>query len=87
MSDLKEIMVNPWDFTLYVCGNGDYIIKVIFSEGQYKVDVARFFFLKNNEVDSFIDMDEVREVSEKIRGNYSDYKDKELTREHFDNLT
>ncbi|MGD8165577.1 hypothetical protein [Pantoea sp. FN0307] len=48
MSDLKQIMVNSWDFTLYVCGNGDYIIKVIFSEGQYKVDVARFFLLKNN---------------------------------------
>lgn len=43
MSDLKQTMGNPWDFTLYVCGNGNYIIKVIFSEGQYKVDVARFF--------------------------------------------
>lgn len=86
MSDLKQTMGNPWDFTLYVCGNGDYIIKVIFSEGQYKVDVARFFFLKNDEIGSIINMDELKIISETIRENYSSYKDKELTKGQFDNL-
>ncbi len=69
-----------------MCGNGDYIIKVMFSEGQYKVDIARFFLLKNDEIGSIINMDELKIISVTIRKNYSSYKDKELTKGQFDNL-
>lgn len=44
MSAVK-VAINPWDFTLYKCDDSTYIRKVIFSEGEYKVDVERFFIL------------------------------------------
>ncbi|MCW1973761.1 UNVERIFIED_ORG: hypothetical protein FHW05_002625 [Pantoea agglomerans] len=43
MSAVK-VAINPWDFTLYKCDDSTYIMKVIFSEGEYKVDVERFLF-------------------------------------------
>lgn len=76
----------PWDFTIYMCANGDYIIKVMFSEGQYKFDVARFFCFNKNEISSLLDMNEIEIISEKIRSDYENYKVKELTKEQFDNL-
>ena len=44
MSAVK-VAINPQDFTLYKFDDSTYIMKVIFIEGEYKVDVERFFIL------------------------------------------
>ena len=89
MNNINTVLINPWDFTLYKCGNGDYIIKVIFSEGSYKVDVARFFHFYNNEISCTEEINKIKSISEKIRSHYNDYRERELNKkqlEHFSEI-
>ncbi len=50
MINLEMVATSTWDFTLYKSETGEYIIKIMFSEGMYKVDVARHYHL-TNEID------------------------------------
>ena len=43
MTELTRIANRPWNFTLYASTEGLTIMKVMFSEGDYKTDVGRFF--------------------------------------------
>lgn len=80
MSKLK-IAINPWDFTLYKCDDSYYVMKVIFSEGDYKVDVERYFIvtdlINSNETEG------LKKISSEIRSNYAVFKDKEISKKDF----
>jgi hypothetical protein len=41
--EIRRIASRPWDFTLFESNDGSYILEVTFSEGEYKIDVGRFF--------------------------------------------
>ncbi len=68
--------MNPWDFTLYESDKGTVVIKVMFTEGDYKVDVGRFFVLDSKV--SELDIEYLKAISKKIRENYQDYKGVEV---------
>lgn len=86
MSKFIRILNNPWDFTLYEENNGSYVIKVMFSEGEYKVDIARCFTFTHEEVNSLVDMENIKVLSENIRKNYASYKAQEISKQTFDAL-
>ncbi|KMK24965.1 hypothetical protein ABW12_24930 [Pluralibacter gergoviae] len=72
VNNLKKIAMNPWGFTLYESDKGTVVIKVMFTEGDYKVDVGRFFVLDSKV--SELDIEYLKAISKKIRENYQDYK-------------
>ncbi|WP_426505235.1 hypothetical protein [Serratia proteamaculans] len=78
MMNLEMVDSSPWDFTLYKSETGEYIIKIIFSEGVYKIDVARYYHL-TNEIDLLnINHTTLTELSKKIRNSPSNYEQKEI---------
>lgn len=42
---MKPIAETPWNFTLYRTDEGTSVIKVMFSEGVYKMDRGRYFLI------------------------------------------
>lgn len=85
MSKLKLAM-KPWDFTLYRCGNETHVLKVIFSEGDYKVDVERFFILTDSLLNAEDLVSTCERLSENIRMSYKDYAKSEISKRDFDFL-
>lgn len=75
------VAVNSWDLTLYKCDDSYYVMKVIFSEGDYKIDVERYFvvtdLIHSNETES------LKKISSEIRMNYAIFKDKEISKKDF----
>lgn len=69
--ELKKIAMNPWDFTLYKATDGSIVMKVIFSEGDYKIDVGRFFLI-DSLGDGSDDMELLKTMAAQIRANYPD---------------
>lgn len=86
MSNLKKVLSNRWDFSLYESTDGNYVIKVIFSEGQYKVDVSRFFMLTAKEIRHPHNVMKLSELSEEIRKTYPDFVTKEISKERFETM-
>jgi hypothetical protein len=64
---LTQIAMNPWDFTLYAAEDGSRVMKVMFCEGDYRVDISRFFLLAKSHVE--ID-DSIGGLKEGISGQY-----------------
>lgn len=79
MKKLTKIDSSPWDFTLYIDQKKEYIIKVMFSEGIYKVDVARYFSLTPEEIHATKDHEKLVELSKKIRDHHSLYISREIS--------
>jgi hypothetical protein len=67
---LTKIAMNPWDFTLYSTEDGSRIMKVMFSEGEYKVDIARFFLVAKSQNDIDASLDELKKLADGIRTAY-----------------
>lgn len=67
--DLEMVGSSPLDFTLYKSGTGEYIIKVMFSEGVYKIDIARYYHLTNDIDPLNINRTIPTELSKKIRNS------------------
>jgi hypothetical protein len=67
---LTKIAMNPWDFTLYSTEDGSRIMKVMFSEGEYKVDIARFFLVAKPQDEIDTSLDELKKLAGKIRTAY-----------------
>lgn len=86
MANLTKIILNRWDFTLHQKNDGGYILKVMFVEGGYKIDVARFFKFSKNEITQYDNLDYMKKLSENIRKDYEKYKSKEITKSEFDQL-
>lgn len=70
---IKLITKNNWDFTLYEVGE-DYIITVVFFNSI--VDFSRSFKLTKNE--KLYNLDKLKELSQLIRNNYENYKEREI---------
>jgi phage terminase large subunit-like protein len=67
--ELKRIAMNPWDFTLYESKDGSFVLKVIFSEGEYKVDIGRYFIVDPLSPDNMT-IEALKELSARIRTDY-----------------
>ncbi|NTX79442.1 hypothetical protein FCL49_11085 [Serratia proteamaculans] len=78
MINLVMVDSSPWDFTLYKSETGEYIIEIMFSEGEYKIDVARYYHL-THDIDLLnINHTTLTELSKKIRNSPSNYEEKEI---------
>ena len=42
---IRRIDGNPWDFSVYQSQDGSYVLKVLFTEGPYKMDIERYFLV------------------------------------------
>lgn len=80
----NKIAMNPWDFTLYECDDSSYVMKVIFSEGDYKVDVERFFIVTPYIDTHSVDIERLKDLSKKIREGTGQYIINEISKENFD---
>lgn len=60
----------------------EFILKVMFTEGDYKVDVARFFLFSFDEIVKPLDVDYVKSISENIRANYNSFQSRELRKKN-----
>ncbi|KAA5929621.1 hypothetical protein F3I27_01365 [Pantoea sp. Bo_2] len=80
----NKIAMNPWDFTLYECEDSSYVMKVMFSEGDYKVDVERFFIVTPYIGIHSIDIEMLKDLSKKIREGTGQYVIDEISKEDFE---
>lgn len=80
----NKIAMNPWDFTLYECDDSSYVMKVMFSEGDYKVDVERFFIVTPYIDIRSIDIEMLKDLSKKIRETPEQYVINEISKENFE---
>ena len=73
---MKKVVIekNNWDFTLYEVDE-DYIISVVFFNSM--VDFSRSFKLTKSE--KSFNLDQLKKLSELIRNNYDNYKDREIS--------
>jgi hypothetical protein len=67
--DINRIAMNPWDFTLYESQEGSLILKVIFSEGEYKTDIGRFFVVDSLRIDRN-NIEDLKQLAARIRAEY-----------------
>lgn len=63
--------MKPWDFTLYETGDGAAVVKVIFVEGAYKIEIDRFLLIGPAHSVSRT-VDSVKALADDIRQNYPD---------------
>lgn len=70
MIEIRRISLEPWDYTLYTATDGSLILKVVFSEGDYKMDVGRFFKIDSGYRDC--NVEELKVLSANIRDNFPD---------------
>ncbi len=71
---MKKLLVkNNWDFTLYEVEE-NYIISVVFFNSM--VDFSRSFKLTTTE--KSFNLNQLKELSELIRNNYENYKEREI---------
>jgi len=85
MSKMKLAM-KPWDFTLYQCGNDTHVLKVIFSEGDYKVDVERFFIVTDFLLNAEDLFSTCERVSANIRMSCENFANSRISKRDFDLL-
>lgn len=70
MRYLRKVAMNPWDFTLYSAEDGSRVIKVMFSEGEYKVDVGRYFMITEDRDTADSSIDQLKQLADRIRNAY-----------------
>lgn len=80
----KELLKNPWNFILYRVDDESYLMKVMFSEGDYKVDVERFFIVTPYIDIRSIDIEMLKDLSKKIRECTGQYVINEINKEDFE---
>jgi hypothetical protein len=66
---VRQIAMKSWDFTLYEAHDGSMILKVMFSEGDYKIDVGRFFIVDSLSIDRD-DAESLKNLAARIRAEY-----------------
>lgn len=76
MTELTRIVNHPRDFTLYASTEGSTIMRVMFSEGDYKSDVGRFFTLDPSE----LGYGTLRRLAAMIRDEYPNGSHPEIRR-------
>lgn len=74
MKVLNELARNNWDFILYETDEG-FIMNVVFHASA--VDFSRSFRISEKEAKQ--DIEQLKQLSERIRNNYESFKDREIT--------
>ena len=77
MMEARQVSMEPWDYTLYEASDGSLILKVLFSEGDRKVDVGRFFRIDPLGQSGDVSL-ALRDLSASIRDQYPDVSHAEL---------
>lgn len=77
------VAVNSWDFTLYKCDDLYYVMKVIFSEGDFKVDIERYFIVTEFISVNATNVEELKHLSSKIRESYYLFRGNEISKKDF----
>lgn len=80
MIQLRKVAMNPYDFTLYSAGDGSRVMKVMFSEGEYKVDIGRYFLITEDEDTTDSSIDRLKLLADTIRNTYPDSGFTEITK-------
>lgn len=62
--------MNAWDFTLYSAEDGSRVMKVVFSDGEYRVDIGRYFLIADNLDTADTSLDQLKRLAEHIRNTY-----------------
>lgn len=75
---LRKVAMNPWDFTLYSTDDGSWVLKVMFSEGEYEIDVGRYFLI--GMAPAFVDnsLDDLKTLANEIRNAYPEVAYREI---------
>lgn len=73
MKILNELARNNWDFILYETDEG-FIMNVVFHVSA--VDFSRSFRISEEEAKQ--DIEQLKQLSERIRNNYELFKDREI---------
>jgi len=74
---IDVIAMAPWDFTLYESSDGTLILKVMFSVGDYKTDVGRYFAVDHRNIDPS-DIAGLKKLASRIRAHYPNMEVKEV---------
>lgn len=74
MKVLNELARNNWDFILYETDEG-FIMNVVFHASA--VDFSRSFRISEEEAKQ--DIEQLKQLSERIRNNYESFKGREVT--------
>ncbi|WP_193043936.1 hypothetical protein [Mycolicibacterium baixiangningiae] len=69
---MKRIAMSPWDFALYSADDGSSILKVMFSEGDYKFDIGRYFLIAHPWDTKPEGLELLKSVAARIRSDYPD---------------
>ncbi|MBP1819285.1 hypothetical protein J3E61_002848 [Mycobacterium sp. OAE908] len=72
--------MNPYDFTLYSAEDGSRVMKVMFSEGEYKVDIGRYFLITEDEDATDSSIDQLKLLADRIRNTYPEPGFTEITK-------
>jgi hypothetical protein len=83
--EIRRISVEPWDYTLYEASDGLLILKVIFSEGDYKMDVGRFFMVDSEYRDS--DVEKLKSLSAAIRDDFPNVRYEQVEKKNLQIVT
>ncbi|WLI76402.1 hypothetical protein Q5705_17730 [Kosakonia sp. H02] len=83
MNYINRISFNPWDYTLYQIIDGGFVLKIVFSEGVYKVDIERYFLFTANGIITPLDAEYMKALSENIRCDYARFQLREITKGQF----
>ena len=75
--DINVIAMAPWDFTLYESSDGALILKVMFSVGDYKTHVGRYFAVDHRNVDPS-DTAALTNLASRIRADYPNVEIQEV---------
>ena len=75
--EARQVSMEPWDYTLYEASDGSLIVKVVFIEGDRKVDVGRFFRIDPLDRSGDVSL-ALRSLSASIRDQYPDERHTEL---------
>ena len=88
----KKILISPWDFCLYSIDKNTFLLEVVFIEGNYKVEISRYYLFHNDETTNIITssmelLDDMKTLSIKIRGDKDSYSIHEIDKSEFNKLS
>jgi len=83
MNYINRISFNPWDYTLYQIIDGGFVLKMVFSEGVYKIDIERYFLFSADEIIKPLDAEYMKALSESIRCDYARFQSQEIKKDQF----
>jgi hypothetical protein len=69
--EVSRVAMNPWDFSLCESHEGSLVLKVIFSECEYKTDIGRYFVIDRSGIDA-TKLEDLKNLSARIRADYPD---------------